>query len=155
MLKNMPNLKEASKRTKQNSQVITDTIKIPTMMVNVGVNKFYKIITYGCQANVRDTETMNGIFEMLGYQACEDVYQADVILLNTCAIRDNAEQKVFGKIGEIKNIKKAKPGLIFGVCGCMAQEENVVNEILSKYPHVDLVFGTHNINSIPTLLEEA
>lgn len=155
MIKNMPNLREAQKRNKENVRVIDDSFYIPSMMHNIGENKTYCIVTYGCQANERDTETMNGIFELLGYTNTKDLSEADVVLLNTCAIRDNAEQKVFGKIGALKNIKRERPDLIFGVCGCMAQEEATVNEILKKYPQVDLVFGTHNIHNLPTLLMEA
>ena len=77
------------------------------------------------------------------------------LLLNTCAIRENAEEKVFGKVGYVKNLKKKKPNLIFGLCGCMAQEEVVIKRILEKHPHIDLIFGTHNIHRLPTLLKEA
>lgn len=155
MIKNMPNLKQAQKRYRDEIKVIDDSFYIPSMMENIGKNKKYCIVTYGCQANERDSETMNGIFELLGYEASDDIYSADVVLLNTCAIRDNAEQKVYGKIGALKNIKLERPDLIFGVCGCMAQEEDTVNEILKKYPQVDLVFGTHNIHNLPSLLMEA
>ena len=92
---------------------------------------------------------------MMGYTHTDEVKQADVVLLNTCAIRENAEEKVFGKIGYLKNIKKTRPNLIFGVCGCMAQEEVVVNKILEKFPQVDLIFGTHNIHRLPVLLKQA
>ncbi|MDL2211765.1 tRNA (N6-isopentenyl adenosine(37)-C2)-methylthiotransferase MiaB [Erysipelotrichaceae bacterium OttesenSCG-928-M19] len=155
MIKNMPDLKKAQRRTKNDVNIIKDSFFIPPMMQNIGQGKYYHIVTYGCQANERDTETINGILEMMGYQSCTDAAEASVILLNTCAIRDNAEQKVFGKIGAIKHLKQSKPELIFGVCGCMAQEEDTVNEILKKYHHIDLVFGTHNINDLPTLLQEA
>lgn len=155
MIKNMPNLKKAQYRGKNNVQVIQDAIYIPEMMSNIGKGKYYYIITYGCQANERDTETLNGILELLGYQPTEVPEEASIILLNTCAIRENAEQKVFGKIGSIKHLKRENPELIFGMCGCMAQEEVIVNEILNKYHHVDLIFGTHNINNLPTLLMDA
>ena len=92
---------------------------------------------------------------MMGYTHTDEIKQADVVLLNTCAIRENAEEKVFGKIGYLKNIKKTRPNLIFGVCGCMAQEEVVVNKILEKFPQVDLIFGTHNIHRLPVLLKQA
>lgn len=92
---------------------------------------------------------------MMGYTHTDEVKQADVVLLNTCAIRENAEEKVFGKIGYLKNIKKTRPNLIFGICGCMAQEEVVVNKILEKFPQVDLIFGTHNIHRLPVLLKQA
>lgn len=155
MIKNMPDLKKAQFRGQNNVKFIEDVIYIPNQIKTLVEGKTYHIITYGCQANERDTETLNGILELLGYQVSDDVETADLILLNTCAIRENAEQKVFGKIGEIKRLKRENPNLIFGMCGCMAQEEVIVNEILAKYPHVDLVFGTHNINNLPTLLMEA
>lgn len=155
MIKNMPDLKKAQVRKKHDVKVIEDSLEIPSAVANVGIDKTYHIVTYGCQANERDTETMNGILEMLGYKHSDDVNNADLILLNTCAVRENAEQKVFGKVGAVKNLKKTNPDLIFVVCGCMAQEESVVNEILTKYPHIDLVFGTHNINQLPNLLLEA
>ncbi|WP_423363308.1 tRNA (N6-isopentenyl adenosine(37)-C2)-methylthiotransferase MiaB [Mycoplasma sp. P36-A1] len=155
MIKNMPDLKKAQIRKKHDVQIIEDSISIPNVMQNIGNGKTYNIVTYGCQANERDSETMNGILELMGYTHNDDVMSSDVILLNTCAIRENAEQKVFGKVGAIKTLKKTNPDIIFGVCGCMAQEESVVNEILTKYPHIDLVFGTHNINQLPSLLLEA
>lgn len=155
MIKNMPDLNQAKKRYRDEIKIINDSFYIPSMMENIGKNKKYCIVTYGCQANERDSETMNGIFELLGYEPTKDIYEADVVLLNTCAIRDNAEKKVYGKIGALKNIKRERPDLIFGVCGCMAQEEDTVNEILKKYPQVDIVFGTHNINNLPSLLMEA
>lgn len=155
MIKNMPDLKKAQYRGKNQVKVIDQELNIPEEIANIGKNKKYLVVTYGCQANERDTENINGILETLGYEACEQAEEADVILLNTCAIRDNAEQKVFGKIGSIKHLKQNNPNLIFGLCGCMAQEETTVNEILEKYHHVDLVFGTHNIASLPQLLLEA
>jgi len=155
MIKNMPDLKKAQKRTKDESSIVENSLHIPEDMINTGKDKYYHIVTYGCQANERDTETMNGILELLGYTYIEQAEDADIILLNTCAVRENAEQKVFGKVGAIKSLKKTNPDLIFGLCGCMAQEENTVNEILSKYHHIDLVFGTHNINQLPQLIKEA
>jgi len=155
MIKNMPDLKKAQVRRKHDVSIIENSLNIPEDMVNIGQNKYYHIVTYGCQANERDTETMNGILEEMGYTYIEDANKADVVLLNTCAVRDNAEQKVFGKVGAIKTLKKTRPDLIFGLCGCMAQEEATVNEILKKYQHIDLVFGTHNINDLPQLLKEA
>lgn len=91
----------------------------------------------------------------MGYAPTTDTNEADVILLNTCAIRENAENKVFGEIGHLKALKLEKPDLILGVCGCMSQEEAVVNRILKKHNHIDLIFGTHNIHRLPQLLKEA
>ena len=150
-----PNLKEAQKRSRKQVDHLKDAFEIPSDMVSVGKGKTYYIHTYGCQANERDGETLAGIFEMMGYTAAKEIEEADVILLNTCAIRENAEEKVFGKVGYVKNLKKKKPNLIFGLCGCMAQEEVVIKRILEKHPHIDLIFGTHNIHRLPTLLKEA
>ena len=128
---------------------------IPLELQNLGRGKKYFIRTYGCQMNVHDSETMAGLLEMMGYRPADDETEADVILFNTCAIRENAEDKVFGELGRLKPLKTENPGLILGVCGCMAQEEAVVERILQKYQHVDLVFGTHNIHRLPYLLREA
>ena len=150
-----PSLKDARSRGRTEVQHLDDAFEIPADMVGIGKGQTYYIQTYGCQANERDTETLSGILEMMGYAHTDEVKQADVVLLNTCAIRENAEEKVFGKIGYLKNIKKTRPNLIFGVCGCMAQEEVVVNKILEKFPQVDLIFGTHNIHRLPVLLKQA
>ncbi len=149
-----PNLKEARRRRKNTVQHLND-FAIPEDMEEIGVGKRYLIQTYGCQMNAHDTEVMAGIFEEMGYTATEAVEEADIILLNTCAIRENAENKVFGEIGHLKALKREKPDLIVGVCGCMAQEEAVVNRILEKHQHMDLIFGTHNIHRLPQLLKEA
>lgn len=146
---------QAAKHRSNEVKHIDDAFFIPPEMVGIGKDKKYFIQTYGCQANERDSETLSGILKLLGYQPTEEIKEADVILLNTCAIRENAEEKVFGKIGYIKNLKKTNPNLIFGMCGCMAQEEVVINRILEKHPHVDIIFGTHNIHRLPELLKEA
>lgn len=150
-----PSLSDARLRNKEQIRVYKDSFEIPDAMKEVGKNKYYFIRTYGCQANERDTETMEGILEAMGYTKTLSSDLADVILLNTCAIRENAEQKVFGKIGDFKSLKKNRPDVILGLCGCMAQEESVVETLLQKYHHVNLVFGTHNIHRLPHLLQEA
>ncbi len=124
-------------------------------MQTIGQGKKFLIRTYGCQMNEHDTEVMAGIFIEMGYTATDDVKDADVILLNTCAIRENAENKVFGEIGHLKPLKLENPDLIIGICGCMSQEESVVNRILKKHQHIDLIFGTHNIHRLPHLIKEA
>ncbi len=148
-----PNLKEAKKRGKEEVKVVQ--FDIPEELIGIGENKYYQIRTYGCQMNSHDSETMAGLLEQMGYQPTEDDQLADIILFNTCAIRENAEDKVFGAIGSLKHLKLEKPGLILGVAGCMPQEESVVNRILKSYQHVDLIFGTHNIHRLPFLLKEA
>ncbi|GBF11334.1 tRNA (N6-isopentenyl adenosine(37)-C2)-methylthiotransferase MiaB [Tepidibacillus sp. HK-1] len=149
-----PDLKKAKKRGKEDVKVIRD-FDIPEDMQKIGKGKYYLVRTYGCQMNAHDSETMAGIFEAMGYQETEEENQADVILFNTCAIRENAEDKVFGELGRLKHLKLEKPDLILGVAGCMSQEEKVVNKILKSYQHVDLIFGTHNIHRLPDLLRDA
>lgn len=149
-----PSLNDAKKRGKEDIQVHYD-FQIPEEMREVGKDKHYLIQTYGCQMNEHDTETIKGLLEQMGYRSTDDRHQADIILLNTCAVRENAEDKVFGELGHLKHLKTANPSLILGVCGCMSQEEAVVNRILKKHPFVDLIFGTHNIHRLPILLKEA
>ncbi|MFD2333294.1 tRNA (N6-isopentenyl adenosine(37)-C2)-methylthiotransferase MiaB [Cohnella sp. GCM10020058] len=149
-----PDLREGKKRGKEEIRVHYDT-GIGEDMKTFGAGRYYCIFTYGCQMNEHDTEIMRGLFEEMGYTATEDKQQADVILINTCAVRENAEDKVFGELGHLKRLKLQKPELVLGVCGCMSQEVSVVNRILEKHPHVDLIFGTHNIHRLPELLKEA
>lgn len=115
----------------------------------------YIIKTYGCQMNEHDTETMAGLLELMGYQAADCDEQADFILFNTCAVREHAEDKVFGEIGRLRPLKYQNPELMIGLCGCMAQEEGVQRFVLDKFPWVDVVFGTHNIHRLPALIFEA
>jgi tRNA-2-methylthio-N6-dimethylallyladenosine synthase len=154
ILKSEPSYRQEKQRGKESIQVLYDHA-IPEELSHFGQDKFYAIFTYGCQMNEHDTETMMGIFEAMGYQRTEDKQLADVILLNTCAVRENAEDKVFGELGHLKALKLQNPSLILGVCGCMSQEESVVNRIMQKHPFVDLIFGTHNIHRLPHLLKEA
>ena len=149
-----PSLRDARKRGKEEVKIHYD-FEIPEDVKNIGAGRKFYIRTYGCQMNEHDTEVMAGILTELGYEATVEAEEADVILLNTCAIRENAENKVFGEIGHLKALKREKPELILGVCGCMSQQESVVNRILQKHPQVDLIFGTHNIHRLPILLKEA
>ncbi len=114
--------------------------------------KKYFIKTYGCQMNVHDSEEISALIESLGYIKTDVLEEADFIILNTCAIRENAHDKVFGFLGRCKHLKKEKKDIIIGLCGCMAQEESVVNEIREKHPYINIVFGTHNINDLPKML---
>ncbi len=116
--------------------------------------KFY-IQTFGCQMNVHDSEILAGFLEDLGFQEAAGVEETDILILNTCAIRQKAEEKVFGMIGKLKKMKRENPQLIIGVCGCMAQQEGTAKRIKSRHPHVDLIFGTHNLHRFPHLLKEA
>ena len=149
-----PDIKKARKRYKEEVKFHYD-FSIPEDMKEIGRGKKFLIRTYGCQMNEHDTEVMAGILGELGYESTTDTNDADIILLNTCAIRENAENRVFGEIGHLKPLKLEKPDLILGVCGCMSQEESVVNRIMEKHPHIDLIFGTHNIHRLPQLVKEA
>lgn len=115
--------------------------------------KKYFIITYGCQMNEHDSEKLAGMLEGIDYQKAGQVEEADIILLNTCTIRENAELKVFGKVGELKRLKENNPELIIGVGGCMMQSEKAVQQLYEKHPQVDLIFGTHNIHHVPDLIQ--
>ena len=120
-----------------------------------GKNKKYFVRTYGCQMNEHDSEKICGMLESVGYKKVDSYEDADLVILNTCAIRENAHDKVFGFLGVLKHIKDTtNPNLLVGLCGCMAQEEVVVNEILSKYKYVDFVFGTHNLDNMLNVIKE-
>ena len=131
-----------------------DEIKIPDALNSFAKGKKYLVHTYGCQANYRDEEVISGILEKAGFSKTNDENDADVIILNTCAVRENAEDKVFGKIGDLKNLKLKKKGLIVAICGCMVQQRHIVEKLLEKYKQVDMIFGTHNITELPSLLNE-
>ena len=105
----------------------------------------YFIHTYGCQMNIHDSEKIAGILESMGYFSTDQVEDADVVVFNTCCIRETAEQKIYGHIGAIKKLKRAKPDLIAVVCGCMSQQEGVAEKIRTSYPFVDIVLGTSNL----------
>lgn len=153
LIKDQPNFAVGKRRGKEETKILD--FDIPEDMKGIGTGRKYLIRTYGCQMNYHDTENMAGILRELGFTETDREEDADIILLNTCAIRENAENKVFGEIGNLKALKTEKPELILGVCGCMSQEEAVVNRILQKHQHVDLIFGTHNIHRLPQLLKEA
>ena len=130
-----------------------DEINISETLTNYAKGKTYYIHTYGCQANYRDEEIISGILTKAGFLKTNDE-NADIIILNTCAVRENAEDKVFGKIGELKAIKAKNKNAIIAICGCMVQQIHIINKILDIYKHVDLIFGTHNITDLPKLLDE-
>jgi tRNA-2-methylthio-N6-dimethylallyladenosine synthase len=116
--------------------------------------KKYHITTFGCQMNVHDSEVLAGILEKLGYTSASSPQEADLVLLNTCCVRENAENRLYGNIGNLKALKDENPDCIIGVCGCMVQQPTVVEKIRETYPQVDLVFGTHNLHELPKLLEK-
>ena len=151
----LPSLEKAKCRTKKEVLVKTNDYIIKENLKELGLNKKYFIKTYGCQMNEHDSENIKAILEEMSFEYTDEMEDADLILLNTCAIRENAHNKVFGYLGRIKHLKETKPNIIVGLCGCMAQEEVVINEILEKYNWLDIVFGTHNIHALPEILLKA
>ena len=117
--------------------------------------KKYFIKTYGCQMNEHDSEVIGALLEKLGFEAVDDYLKADLVILNTCSIRENAHNKAFGMLGRLKHLRNEKKDLIIGLCGCMAQETSVVEEILRDYKFVNFVFGTHNMHELPKILDRA
>ena len=117
-------------------------------------NKFYHIMTFGCQMNEHDSEIMAGMLEEMGYRETEKRGEADIILINTCSIRENADKRFFGSLGQLKRLHREKPEMIVGVCGCMMQQQHIIDAIRRKYSWVDLVFGTHNIHELPGLIND-
>ena len=152
---NRPDMLKAKLRTREEVLTKTNEYIVKEDLKKLGLNKKYYVKTYGCQMNEHDSENIKAILEDMSFTETDDMEKADLILLNTCAIRENAHNKVFGMIGRIKNLKEKNPNLIAGICGCMAQEEVVVNEILERYNFLDIVFGTHNIHNLPNILYTA
>jgi len=138
--------KEITKRIRENNEL--DYLK-------TGRQKLMHVITFGCQQNESDSEKIRGMLAEMGFIHTENKEQADIIIINTCCVRENAELKLYGNIGALKKLKSDNPSLIIGVCGCMMQQEHAVEMIRKKYRHVDLIFGTHNVYKLPELLERS
>ena len=153
MLMQIPNYEAARKRSKK--QVAIKKFKLDKKYQNLGRQKTYYLKTYGCQMNEHDSENIKGMLKEMNFQETFDMEQADIILLNTCSIRENAHNKAFGMLGRIKHLKSLKPNIIVGLCGCMAQEVGVIEEIKKKYRFLNFVFGTHNIDDLPKLLYQS
>ena len=147
---NLPNIKDARIRT--NNKI--NYMEARNIKSDEFKGKKYFIRTYGCQMNVHDSEEIKGILENLGFNETDNLEQADIVVLNTCAIRENAHDKVFGFLGRLKHLKKENPNLIICIGGCMPQEESVANLLKEKYPFVNIVFGTHNISELGSLILE-
>ena len=119
---------------------------------NENENKLFFIETYGCQMNEEDSEKLSGMLKNIGYSRTEVKEKAEIIIYNTCCVRENAETKVFGNLGHLKGLKKKNPNLIIAICGCMMQQEGMADKILDKFPHVNIIFGTHNSYKFPEYL---
>ncbi len=146
----LPSLLEAKKRTTKKVEYL-DYNNNPSLF---GLNKKYYLKTYGCQMNEHDSENIKGILESVGFINTDIMEDADIIILNTCAIRENAHNKVFGLLGRIKHFRESNPNIIVGLMGCMSQEEVVVDEILKNYKWMDFVLGTHNIDALANVIKE-
>lgn len=150
-----PNLKKQSFRTAKGLEINKKDFKIDEKFINSKYKKLsFFVRTYGCQANVVDSQVIDNILIKIGFNKSLDIENADLIILNTCAIRENAELKVFGEIGWLVKKRKNNPNIRVGVCGCMVQQENVFDR-LSKNQHVDFIFGTHNIDQLPEIIYES
>ena len=114
--------------------------------------KTYYIATMGCQMNAHDSEKLIGIMDEIGASPAAE-NEADIVIYNTCCVRENAEQKVYGRLGYLKTFKKNRPNMKIALCGCMMQEDVVIEKLKKSYPEVDLIFGTYNIYKFPELLE--
>ena len=151
---NLPNYEEARNRKKISYNTVD--YKIEDNLLNKFSGKKYFLKTYGCQMNEHDSENISAILESIGFIRVNDYNDADLVLLNTCSIRENAHNKAFGMLGRFKHIKESKnKDLIIGLCGCMAQEAGVAEKIMNDYKYVNFVFGTHNIHELPNIINEA
>lgn len=149
----LPDFLEAKTRDKRDLKrydfVLDKNIK------NKYKGKTYFIKTYGCQMNEHDSENIGALLESIGFKKVDDYLDADLVLLNTCSIRENAHNKAFGMLGRLKHLKADKKDLIIGLCGCMAQEVSVVEEIMKDYKFVNFVLGTHNLHELPKIIDKA
>ena len=148
-----PNYLEARSRDKRDYQ--RKDFSFDSRYLEKYKGKTYYIKTYGCQMNEHDSENIAALLEKLGFQRVDSYLKADLVLLNTCSIRENAHNKAFGMLGRLKHLKNEKKDLIVGLCGCMAQEASVVERILKDYKFVNFVLGTHNMYQLPEVLDQA
>ncbi len=151
---NYPDMIKARDRSKGSTNFIMGKSEHLEEMKALAKGKKYYIHTYGCQANVRDEETMRGILEYVGYTRSDDISEVDVAIINTCAVRENAEDKVYGEIGNLKKYRKINKELVLAVCGCMVEQPEILQVLLDKFPEVNLYFGTHEIYKLIDLIYE-
>ena len=149
----LPDYKEARTRDKRDYKKIS--FEFDKSIKNKYKGKTFFIKTYGCQMNEHDSENISALLTSLGFEEVDDYNKADLVLLNTCSIRENAHNKAFGMLGRLKHLKQEKKDLIVGLCGCMAQEKSVVDEILKDYKWVNFVIGTHNMYNLPNIIDKA
>lgn len=155
------------KMKRRNTDIITEDVKLDgekiielknnneQFFIMNGKRKTYSILTYGCQMNEHDSEKISGMLESIGYVETDDEKSADLVIFNTCLIRENAELKVFGKLGEVKGLKRSNPDMLVAVCGCMMQKQEIREKVLKKFSFVDMIFGTNTIHELPVLIYNA
>lgn len=148
-----PSITDARKRRKE--EIKFSIFDLNPKYFNIGAGRKYHLKTYGCQGNLSDSEKMAGILEAMGFIQTDIEIEADFVLFNTCAIRENAEERVFGELGRFQKFLKQKPDMVIGICGCMPQEEKTVARLKKSFPYVKVVFGTHNISSLPEYVYDA
>ena len=148
---NVPNLKEAADRRKVS--IIEKKLDLNIKPIFKG--KKYFLRTYGCQMNVHDSEEIKYYLESLGFTFVDTLEDADIVVLNTCAIRENAKDKVFGYLGRCKHLKARKPNLIIALAGCLMQKPEEIEKICKEHKYIDIVVGTHNLNELPYLIKKA
>lgn len=149
-----PSLKAAGVRTKNKAQEISGLAKPSAFLLSWAAGRYFQVRTYGCQANVRDSEVITAYLQNLGMKPTTDPVQADIIIFNTCAIREHAETRIFGELGHLAPLAKQNHDLIIGLCGCMAHEEVTLEKLRKNVKHLNLVFGTGNIHQLYSLIEE-
>lgn len=144
---------DAARKRNIDSSTILYSYKPSEKLVNQYKGKKFFIRTYGCQANVRDEEIMSGLLISIGMSRTEEKSEASIAILNTCAVRENAEDKVYGEIGEFKAIKNKNKDMILAICGCMIEQQHIIDFVTSTYPQVDIMFGTHNLQDLLKILD--
>ena len=150
----LPDLIKARDRTKGTTTFVSAESLHLDDMKKIAEGKKYFIKTYGCQANIRDEETMRGILEDVGYSRTSEVSEADVIIINTCAVRENAEDKAYGEIGNLKRYRKANKEVVLALCGCAIEEPEILDYLIKKFPEINLYFGTHEIYHLIDMVYE-
>ena len=153
IIESMPDLDKARTRVGK-IETVNFSYTPSQELIDKFAHKKVFIRTYGCQANYRDEETIMGLLSLIGMEKTENPEEATIAVLNTCAVRENAEDKVYGEIGQFKNLKAKNKDLILMLCGCMVEQKHIVEDVLNKFPHVDIFFGTHNLEDILNLLEK-
>jgi tRNA-2-methylthio-N6-dimethylallyladenosine synthase len=151
--RSLPDMKKARNRVDK-PLLLVDKKEVPAAVQAYAKGRYFFIRTYGCQANIRDEEVMSGYLELAGFKRTDDETKADVAIINTCAVRENAEDKVYGEIGLFKAKAEKDHSFILAVSGCMMQEEGIAEKLTKTYPYVSLIFGTHNVPNLLNLLND-